>query len=215
LLTDLSRPAQDDRTTHFREIVGPIIVLANPLSSGSLSRLLGIAKQDIDSELDLLHSVLDIPPNADTPIKLFHLSFRDFLIDPEKRDSNLFWVDEVKTHEKLTTKCLDLLSKYLKEDICGLNIPGKAQEDINKETILKCLPPDVQYACLYWVYHLKGSRRMIRDDHQAHRFLKCHFLHWLEALSLIRRLSESISMIDNLLLIVEVSHSILPSVSIY
>jgi hypothetical protein len=49
LLIDLSRLAQDDRTTHFREIVGPIIVLANPLSSGSLSRLLGIAIRNPES----------------------------------------------------------------------------------------------------------------------------------------------------------------------
>jgi hypothetical protein len=39
-------------------------------------------------------------------------------------------------------------------------------------------------------------------------FFKRHFLHWLEVLGLIKRVSESISAIDNLLAMVDVSHSL-------
>jgi hypothetical protein len=206
LLIDLSGPAQENRARQFREIVGPIIILANPLSTISLSRLLEIDKLDVDSELDLLHSVLDIPSNPGMPIKLLHLSFRDFLVDPKKCDNNPFWVSEIKTHEKLMTKCLDLLLKHLKKDICRLQIPGKTRASLDKQTILNCLPSEVQYACLYWVYHLKESEGVIRDGDQIEYFLERHFLHWLEALSLIGRLSESIGMIDNLLAVVDVSN---------
>jgi hypothetical protein len=42
-----------------------------------------------------------------------------------------------------------------------------------------------------------------------------HFLYWLEALSLIGRLPESIDMIDNLLVIVDVSRTVTLNATIY
>lgn len=79
---------RDDVTGKFKEIIASIVVLDTPLSTTSLSRLLGIPKRDIDTRLDLLHSVLNIPSDTNAPVKLLHLSFRDFLVDPKKRDKN-------------------------------------------------------------------------------------------------------------------------------
>ncbi|KAM0475148.1 hypothetical protein ACHAPX_007283, partial [Trichoderma viride] len=205
LVVDLSKSDKDDVIREFREVIGSIVVLSRPLSTACLSNLLRIDKEDIHNRLKLLHSVLDIPSDAKAPVKLFHLSFRDFLVDPKNRDENPFWVDEAKTHEKLTTNCIQLLSESdkLKKDICGLQMLGKHRIDIEKQTIENCLPPEVQYACLYWVYHMKGSQVMLHDGHQAYRFLQCHFLHWLEALSLIGRISESIGLIDELQTVVD------------
>lgn len=45
----------------FREIVGAIVILEDPLSTVSLARLLDISQEDIDCRLELLHSVLRIP----------------------------------------------------------------------------------------------------------------------------------------------------------
>lgn len=206
LLDGLTEPAKDNVVKEFENVVGSIIILATPLSTTSLSRLLGIEKADIDNRLDLLHSVLDIPSDANAPVKLLHLSFRDFLLD--EREANRFWIDERVVHEKLATGCLHLLmnNDNLKKDICGLQMPGKRREDISEEMIDRCLPPEVQYACLYWVQHLKGSRVRLDDRHQAFQFLRHHFLHWLEALSLIGKISESIGLIDELQSLVDVSH---------
>jgi hypothetical protein len=192
----------------FREILSPIAILASPLPTACLSRLLEIPKQDIDSRLVLLHSVLDIPPDPNAPVKLLHLSFRDFLVDSDKH-ANDFWVDEKETHRKLAGRCLQLLGDHLAKDICRLQKPGTLRKDIDKQTIDGYLPPEVQYACLYWIYHLKGSESKVQDEDQAHQFLKRHFLHWLEALSLIGRISESIGLIDELQRIVDVSYSLL------
>jgi hypothetical protein len=54
---------------------------------------------------------------------------------------------------------------------------------------------------------LKESHKKTRDRDQVHEFLEVHFLHWLEALSLMGRISESIGFIDELQSIVDVSHS--------
>ena len=201
----------------FQQVVGSIVILASPLSATSLDRLLGVPEGTVDSRTDLLHSVLSIPSRSDRPIRLLHLSFRDFLVDPEKRGINPFWVDEKDVHTKLATRCLQRLSisKYIKKDICDLQIPERPRADIDRQTIDSHLPPDIQYACQYWVYHLKEGGSIICDNEQVHNFLKYHFLHWLESLSLIGRLRESISMIDNLVAMVEVSHSLLLTASIY
>lgn len=69
---------------------------------------------------------------------------------------------------------------------------GKRREEIKQKTVLECLPSEAQYARLYWIYHLKGSKRKVRDGDEVHQFLERYLLQWLEALSLIGRISESI-----------------------
>ncbi|KAJ4855762.1 WD domain, g-beta repeat domain-containing protein [Trichoderma breve] len=87
----------------------------------------------------------------------------------------------------------------LRKDICDLRRPGTLRLDIEQETIDIRFPPEIQYACLYWVHHLKESGVIVRDHDQVYDFLIRHLLHWIEALSLIGRISESSGMLDNLL----------------
>ncbi|RDW58661.1 hypothetical protein BP6252_13137 [Coleophoma cylindrospora] len=188
----------------FQQVVGSIVMLASPLPATSLDLLLGVPEGTVNDRTDLLHSVLNIPSNPDHPIRLLHLSFRDFLVDVEKRETNPFWIKEKDVHAKLAINCLQRLStsKYLKKDICNIQTPERPRVDMDHETISLHLPPDIQYACQYWVYHLKEGESIIYDDDKIHNFLKSHFLHWLEALSLIGRLRESISTIDTLVTMV-------------
>ncbi|KAF7943051.1 hypothetical protein EAE96_010996 [Botrytis aclada] len=205
LLVGVTLSERIDLLKDFKQVVGSIVILASPLSATSLDRLLGVPEGTVDSRTDLLHSVLSIPSHPDHPIRLLHLSFRDFLTGTEKRETNPFWVDEKDTHKKLATRCIELLStgENLKKDICDLRTLEKPRADIDKQTIDFHLPSEIQYACQYWVYHLKGSESSIYDGDQVHNFLKCHFLHWLESLSLIGRLRESIGMVESLIAIIE------------
>ncbi|KAH6970351.1 hypothetical protein BKA56DRAFT_443622, partial [Ilyonectria sp. MPI-CAGE-AT-0026] len=143
--------------------------------------------------------VLDVPSERSSPIRLFHQSFRDYLINP-KGGVNEFFVNERDTHKMLAGRCLRLLSEsgHLKDDISELRQPGKSRRQIDQCTIDRCLPSEVQYACQDWVYHMRGSKVRLFDGHQAFQFLQKHFLHWLEGLSLIGRISESIGLIDEL-----------------
>lgn len=217
LLVGVTISERRDLVEEFRQVIGSIIILASPLSATSLDRLLGVPEGTVDSRTDLLHSVLSVPSCPDHPIRLLHLSFRDFLVDTEKRETNPFWVDEKDAHNKLVTGCLKLLStsENLKKDICNLRTPERPRADVDKQTIDSHLPSEIQYACQYWVYHLKESGGTICDNDQVHNFLKCHFLHWLESLSFIGRLRESIGMVDNLIAIIEVCHLLISTASIY
>ncbi|GAB1318169.1 Vegetative incompatibility protein HET-E-1 [Madurella fahalii] len=182
----------------FRMVVGPIVLLAEPLTIRPLARLLGIPENVVIRRLESLHSVLSVPASTKSPVRMFHLSFRDFLTDPEKCGTNPFWVDEKATNEWIATRCLDLLSGHLRKDICDLGMPGMARADVEPSVIDSHLPTDVRYACLYWVYHIKQSKARITDGHQVYIFLQSYFLHWLEALSLLGKISESVAMIRGL-----------------
>jgi hypothetical protein len=120
LLGGLSESQKHIVVERFKKVVGSIVVLASPLSTASLARLLAVSIEEVHVQLGLLHSVLKIPESPDDPVRLFHLSFRDFLVDSEKRkdeEKYRFWVDKQETHERLATQCLGLLSSALREDM--------------------------------------------------------------------------------------------------
>ncbi|SLM35266.1 nacht and wd40 domain protein, partial [Lasallia pustulata] len=84
------------------------------------------------------------------------------------------------------------MSTSLKEDICGVTIPGTLVADIKRSRVEQCLPLEVQYACLHWVEHFRRSDAQLRDNDYVHQFLQKHLLHWLEALGWMQKISEGI-----------------------
>ncbi|KAI1174792.1 vegetative incompatibility protein HET-E-1 [Nemania sp. FL0916] len=184
----------------FRDIVGTIILLARPVSARTLSQILQISLPDIQNQLKLLHSVLAIPSTSDDPIRIFHLSFRDFLLDRSRQNTHEFWINEQFSHKNLAARCIQLLSadNILKKDICGVGNPGVLLSQVDRATINGRLPPEVRYACLYWVHHLELGELCIQDEGQVHAFLQTHFLHWIEALCLLGSIDNSIIMVQSL-----------------
>ncbi|GMG17252.1 unnamed protein product [Aspergillus oryzae] len=172
----------------FQDIVGVIILLATPLSIESLSQLLQISADDISELLDPLHSVLSVPSSREAPVRILHLSFRDYLLITESP----FHVNEQQTHGKIASHCLQLMEARLKHNICGLESYGIQRKDINPQIINQYLPADLQYSCRYWVYHLKQSQGRISES-EILCFLRKRFLHWLEALALIGNIGTEIS----------------------
>ncbi|TGZ76394.1 hypothetical protein EX30DRAFT_289413, partial [Ascodesmis nigricans] len=185
--------------TLFRRIVGTIILLFNPLAMNDLSRLLGISAKEISLIIGDLHSVLDIGEDVTRPIRQLHLSFRNFLLNEERCRDFQLRVDESKAHHGLLLDCLNQMSEILRTDIGNFRRPGISSSEVEKLDVVKeVLPQHIQYACRYWVYHLERSDIVLRDDDHVHTFLRNHFLHWLEALSLMGMMSESILAIQTL-----------------
>jgi hypothetical protein len=198
----------EDLGREFTKIIGSIVILADPLPTSSLARLLNMSGEDVDGSLHYLHSVLNVPSNPNSPVRLLHLSFREFLVDPKKEKRRFwFWVDEKKTHDMIATKCVERLSMCLKENVCSLESPGTLRSDISSDKIAECLQADIQYSCCYWVHHLEESGRHIFDEDAVDTFLREHFLHWLETLSLLGKISDCIGLVDTLLALTDVSYS--------
>ncbi|CEL08493.1 hypothetical protein ASPCAL11642 [Aspergillus calidoustus] len=188
---------QDIVLRRFHNIVGAIILLFEPLSASHLARLLKVRPDEVYLQVDFLHSVLQIP-HDDSPIRLLHLSFRDFLTDSTTRAD--FRVDEKKRHLSLATQCLERMGALpgLRQDICELKSPGVLAAEIEPEVVGKNVPGDLRYACLYWVNHLVEGDCLICDRDKVHQFLTKHILHWIEVLSLLKSLHKATSYIQKL-----------------
>ena len=91
----------------------------------------------------------------------------------------------------------------LKRDICSLRSPGTLLSEV-KSDIDQGVFVHVQYACSYWAGHLRNVDDLqldqigLCDGGEVHRFLQDHFLHWLEALSLMGNVSDGAVVIRTL-----------------
>jgi len=181
----------------FRQIVGSIVIMADVMTIKNLANLLCLRSGEVKEALDSLRSVLNIPKNESQPVRIFHPSFRDFLLDKQRCSDRGFWINEKERHIDLFRHCLELMSKRLRQDICNIREPGVLITEISKDTIQSVITADLQYACRYWVYHFQQGNP-VEEDSRILQFLMQHLLHWLEVLTLVGEVSEGVLMIASL-----------------
>lgn len=185
----------------FQKIVGVIILLAVPLSINALSLFLGVEADQISNRLDSFRSVLSIPNDRDQPVRMLHLSFRDFLVQPRTK----FHVDELRKRKDIAKSCLKTMRSHLQKNICNLESPGTHRAEVDCQIIHQYLPPELQYSCRYWVHHIEQSNTSTAEMEHMLWFLQEHFLHWVEAMSLLGLVSEVVEMLNLLQMAVPVS----------
>jgi hypothetical protein len=194
----------------FQKTIGVIILLAAPLSLSSLAELLGMPEASIRIRLDSFHSVLTIPNDRTLPIRTLHLSFHDYLLDERtkaQKATSRFWVDKKEKHEFIGRQCLALMGRHLRKNICDLPSYGTSRTEIDPASIARFLPPALQYACCYWVYHFSQCSALARSLDQILLFLKEHLLHWLESMGILGIMSEAVHAVNTLLQLTKVSYN--------
>ncbi|KAF6824962.1 G-protein beta WD-40 repeats containing [Colletotrichum plurivorum] len=185
-----------------RQVVGTILLLEEPLPSTSIARLIWVEEADVYQVLSLLRSVIDVPEMPAAPVRIFHLSFRDFLFSEE---AECFAIDIKKTHRKIALHCIKLLSdrEPLGFNMCRLH-PQDDRSTVAKQTIQGRFPPHVKYACIHWIHHAERAQLQLQGNGKAHRFLGTHLLHWLEGLSLLGEASAAAALSNKLVSLVKV-----------
>ena len=206
------RYTEDERqrmSTRFYHVVGSIVMLFTPLSMSELYRLLNNKQlpnqHRLEATIRPLYAVIDVPKDTSCSVQPLHLSFRDFLVDHDRCLDPRFQIDQRQKHQELTEDCIQLLSSVLHKDICQLPSPTTLVAEIAQRDIDKALRPAVQYACRYWALHAQKGRMDMLDNGSIHRFLRTHFLHWVEAMSLIGKTSETIATVIDLAALIDVS----------
>ncbi|KAH6696713.1 WD40-repeat-containing domain protein [Leptodontidium sp. MPI-SDFR-AT-0119] len=129
-----------------------------------------------------------------------HQSAKDFLF--EDAYDKFFPAESEAYHYTIFSRSLQVMSAVLRRDVYSLRAPGISIDQVKQPN------PDplaaVRYSCLYWVDHLldcqtrEDTIKDLKDCGLVYNFLRQYFLHWLEALSLIKCMSDGVIMIKKL-----------------
>jgi hypothetical protein len=90
------------------------------------------------------------------------------------------------------------MRSHLQKNICNLKSPGTHRANIDPQLLHQSLPPQLEYSCHYWIYHVGHSIVSSSEIEDILSFLNEHFLHWVEAMSLLGFVSEVVGMLNTL-----------------
>ena len=186
--------------SQFRSVVGMVLLVLNPLSKKALSTLLRIS--DISITLRSLHSLLLIPESKDGPVQVFHKSFPDFLMDPERCLDRRFSINPSVHHQEILLLCLSLMKEKLRKNICNLDDYAILSEVGDISTCQKEHIGDaLEYACRFWTKHLVGVSSSGHNIEEVHKvveeFFTNHLFCWMETLIIMGKLETSIYAIND------------------
>jgi Cdc6-like AAA superfamily ATPase len=200
---------------HCKQILRSAAVAYRPLRLQELVATTKLPEKILDNVQylgDLVERCGSFLTLRDETIFFIHQSAKDYMTSGNGQ-KDLCW-DQVEEHGRTTIQSLNILSKTLKRDICGLHKPGALTSEV-REGVVEDALLRIEYACCYWVHHLSDhladasharlETKILSDGGTVHKFLQAHLLHWLEALSLLRRLSEGVTMTQLLLSVIHVS----------
>jgi WD40 repeat protein len=188
----------------LRTVVGSIVAAWQPLSVDVHAIMLDTDPDDVRLLVGSLSALL--LSTKDEPVRVFHPSFPDFVVNPRRCDDPRFLISMEEHHLRLARGCLTLLNQHLRYNIANLNNPDVANSNIEDldERLLRVichqnkdmgqsLPQALFYAARYWTSHVASSSTMYSEeflDALSH-FCNEHLFHWLELLSLIQGLAYS------------------------
>jgi NACHT domain/WD domain, G-beta repeat len=168
-----------------------------------LAALVDLRREVSSSQEDLkeiIHRCGSFLTLQEDTVHFIHQSAKDYL--STSVDHLIFPSTQKEIHCGIVSRSLDNMNEKLQRDIYDLRDPGISIDEVNS------VHPDplaqIRYACVYWIRHLCEIDNSLHDkvglddNGRIHEFLKKHFLHWLEALSLTRSISMGVVMIRKL-----------------
>ena len=190
---------------HFKSVVGAVLLIFHPLSIKALSNLLGNCgtPSRIYNALHVLHSLLLIPDNMEDPVRIFHKSFPDFLMDPGRCTDHRFLIDPSIYHRDVLFSCLNVMKGRLKKNICELDnyVSLSKVEDLPARRAAY-IGDVLGYACCFWTGHLVGitsSNLDVKEVQEAiEEFFATNLLFWIEALSIMGNLDVGVSALNDI-----------------
>jgi len=218
---DIRRSKDADLCRHILAVTTSV---RRPLS---LQELVSLVEEldDFSEDIESLEEIIDICGSFLSirrgTVYFVHQSAKDFLLGDisdrkasEASQQTFSWVfpsGKETEHCQILSKSLNVMSGTLKRDMYGLRSPGFPIDQVSVPT------PDplaaIRYSCVYWADHLHDWQLgdnikhpdIFQDGGIIDNFLRKHYLHWLEALSLCRSMSQGILSMTKLDSILQVS----------
>ncbi|KZT35604.1 WD40 repeat-like protein [Sistotremastrum suecicum HHB10207 ss-3] len=178
--------------TIFPTLLGRVLAVYTPLPVDALDALRDLNEDHglLKSVVELLGSLLTgVSAGSQDPVRVFHTSFRDFLVD--KECSGVFYIDPFSQHVALASACLRVLNSELKFNIVDLPTSYASTNLLNaKELMRGRVSAQLLYASEFWSNHLAEAtgEAGIMLIELVQEFLNTNFLFWLELLGLTQKI---------------------------
>ncbi|KDQ13220.1 hypothetical protein BOTBODRAFT_33829 [Botryobasidium botryosum FD-172 SS1] len=167
-----------DFKSDYGTVMGAILAAKSPLSALALQSLHPDA--DISGLLSRLGALLTGWKRPEQPVRILHLSLRDFLTS-RAPTSAPFYICEKYHSRRLGLLCLSALNESLKQDAPGV---GYLEDDTPGIPILAMdeLSAEVLYACEFWMDHIVEFEAPIPAEliRLLQEFLSMHLIPWME-----------------------------------
>ena len=138
-----------------RSTIGTVVLLVSPLPASAIAELIGLDSEEAALFLVQVQSLLVLDENSNRPVKPFHKSFPDFIINPSRCTDKRFYVSPGHLHSELATNCLRVMNSGLERNL--LSLPDYALNSEVKDLearINNRLSIALRYACKSWHSHL-------------------------------------------------------------
>ena len=170
--------------SHTLLVLSSCFLGSNPCMSATSSSWDQHCQEEVTDIEDLEARLITI-----RDVYFIHQSAKDYLNG--NASALIFPAGYSKIHYDMFSQSLDALSKSLRQDMYNLQDPKNTTKNVPNPNPLT----SIKYSCIFWVDHLSFEWLELGpafDDGAIFSFLKEHFLHWLESLSLISKLSDGV-----------------------
>ena len=181
---------------NVRSVLGTVILSIGPLSPSTIAALLDFDPDEVSPLLSSAHSLLIFEEDTDRPVRPFHKSFADFIVNPARCTNPSLCIYPPDQHAELLVGCLKLMNQTLEQNMCKLP-DGVTNLEVNnlEERINKYIGKALEYACRSWHKHLT-DKMPAGTLEILHQFLAKKFLFWLEVLSVIGAVREAVDALE-------------------
>ena len=168
----------------FRNVTGTIILAKIPLRRQDIVHLLNVKPVALNYICQGLRSVLD----TGDQLRFTHQSFVDFLMDSGGYHSPFLFHDTIQSRTLLLAS-LHVMKIELQFNICKLETSHVIHDDIPdlKMRIRDNIPAHLQYACRFWMDHIRQCDFDVQIGEEVEHFMTNQFLYWLEVMSMLRK----------------------------
>jgi hypothetical protein len=191
----------------LRSILGAVVFVQTPLTPHAIASLLAVDVHELRMVLQRLSAFLLAV--LDLPVRLFHLSFSDFIMDASRCKDVRFRLDPKEHHQVLAARCLTTLNNQLHRDMCSIRDLTRTNAEVSDlpRRLEHSVSLELGYAAVSWIHHATLSVATATDVFDAlATFCDEHILHWLELLSLLGQLSSASKGLPVLLSWLKVEH---------
>lgn len=145
--------------------------------------------EDLPELVEMCGSFLAV--KEDQTVAFIHQSSQDFV--RSRFESKLIPASEFTMHTVIATRALEGMSRRLHKDMYMLLDPAIHVNEIHAPFNDPLKP--IHYGCVCWADHIHSALAVVNSNHHpdmsllcddgpVHQFMKSHFIHWLESLSL-------------------------------